>query len=51
MCAVYANANLKSCVVCYVILTDEQRQVLFTSESSPSSSLASDRTKGIYDLK
>ncbi|XP_068753259.1 nucleotide-binding oligomerization domain-containing protein 2-like [Montipora capricornis] len=31
-------------MVCYVILTDEQRQVLFTSESSPSS-LASHRTK------
>ncbi|XP_068753926.1 protein NLRC3-like [Montipora capricornis] len=32
-------------MVCYVILTDEQRQVLFTTESSPSSSLASHRMK------
>ena len=55
MCAVNANANLKSCMVCYMILTDvsanEQTQLLFTSESFPSSSLASHGTKGIYDLK
>ena len=48
VCAVYVNANLKSCMVCYMILSDEQSEVLFTSESSPSSSLASHRTKGIY---
>ena len=53
MCAVYANANLKSwsCMVCYMILTGEQSQVLLTGESSPSSSLASHGTKGTYDLK
>ena len=52
MCAVYANANLKSCMVCYMILTDvsanEQSQLLFASESFPSSSLTSHRTKGIF---
>ena len=38
----------------YVIFTDvsvkEQTQMLFTRESFPSSSVASHRTEGIYDL-
>ena len=38
----------------YVIFTDvsakEQTQILFTSESFPSSSVASHRTEGIYAL-
>ena len=40
--------------VLYVIFTDvsakEQTQLLFTSESFPSSSVASHRTEGIYNL-
>ena len=54
ICAVYANATSKSCMVCYLVFSDvsanEQSQLLFTSESFLSTSQASHWTKGIIDF-